>query len=115
MPNPSQDLQTALSLASRNGRDEVVRALLVAKATVNTRDEVSSLNQYNPSHSHPYNAFINKTSETPIWKASCHGHQNCTHLLIESGASVDVPQEVSILALVTSHTLPLKVCGRFCV
>ena len=37
-----QDSSTALHYASVNGHHEVVRVLLAAKATVNTRNKVSS-------------------------------------------------------------------------
>ena len=39
-----QDNATALVVACQNGHDEVVRVLLVAKATVNTPDKVSYSN-----------------------------------------------------------------------
>ena len=33
---------------------------------------------------------------TPLWMASFEGHQKCAELLIEAGANVDVPVEVSM-------------------
>ncbi|XP_064395496.1 ankyrin-3-like isoform X2 [Halichondria panicea] len=69
---------TALYWASRNGRDEIVRVLLAAKATVNTQT---------------------KSGETPLWTASFNGHQKCMELLIDAGANVDVPREDGVTAL----------------
>ena len=37
----TQDNSTALSLASKDGRDEVVGVLIAAKATVDAQDKVS--------------------------------------------------------------------------
>ncbi len=34
--------------------------------------------------------------ETPLWLASICGHQKCVELLINAGANVDVPNEVSV-------------------
>ena len=44
-----QDKSTALHLASINGHDKVVRVLLAVKATVNTRNKVSSVQVCNRS------------------------------------------------------------------
>ena len=33
---------------------------------------------------------------TPLWVASFSGHQKCMELLIDAGANVDVPEEVSV-------------------
>ena len=34
--------------------------------------------------------------ESPFWLASWKGHQKCVRLLINAGANVDVPKEVSV-------------------
>ena len=33
--------------------------------------------------------------ESPLWNASFNGQKKCVELLIEAGANIDVPREVS--------------------
>ncbi len=37
-----------------------------------------------------------QSGETPLYTASFRGHQKCMELLIDAGANVDVPREVSV-------------------
>ena len=57
-----------------------------------------------------------QSGETPLWTASFDGHQKCMELLIDAGANVDVPQEVSVSSC--THSLdsrPIKVWpGTYC-
>ena len=43
--------------------------------------------------------------ETPLYKSSFKGFQKCVELLIEAGAIVDVPQEVSKTIVPPPHVL----------
>ena len=45
---------------------------------------------------------------SPLYSASFHGHQKCVHLLIEAGANVDVPNEVSVTSMHTSQRPPIN-------
>ena len=38
-----------------------------------------------------------------MWVASFDGHQKCVNLLIEAGANVDVPKEVSVTTQSCTH------------
>ena len=49
-----------------------------------------------------------QSGATPLWTASFSGHQKCMELLIDAGANVDVPKEVSVsscthISEATSH------------
>ena len=46
--------------------------------------------------------------ESPLYAASFNGHQKCVHLLIEAGANVDVPKEVSVTSMHTSQRPPIN-------
>ncbi len=107
-----QDDATAVYWASRNGHDEIVRVLLAAKATVNTlQAKVGFVVQTHfPQHA-VYIVFV-QSGETPLYAASFNGHQQCMELLIDAGAIVDIPKEVSVvhtsqrpLATEPSHVL----------
>ena len=74
-----------------------MRVLLAAKATVNTQEKVGFVVQ---THSHNmlftlFSSYV-QSGETPLWAASFYGHQKCMELLIDAGANVDVPKEVSV-------------------
>ncbi len=49
--------------------------------------------------------------ESPLYAASFNGHQKCVELLIDAGASVNVPKEVSVV-----HTASYRIaCNvRWC-
>ena len=87
---------TALNWACREkGRHEVVRALIEAGATVDTQDKVSQIGCV-------YIILLTMSchsqyGQTPLYLASSHGHQNYVELLIQTGANVDVPRQVSIM------------------
>ena len=62
------------------------------------------------SHNMLFTSFSSyvQEGETPLWTASFHGHQKCMELLIDAGANVDVPKEVSVsscthISEATSH------------
>ena len=102
-----QDGWTALYWASRNGHDEIVRVLLAAKATVNTQTKVGFVVI---SHNMLFTLFSSYVQEgrSPLWTASFSGHQKCMELLIDAGANVDIPKEVSVsscthISEATSH------------
>ena len=38
-----------------------------------------------------------QSGQTPLWLACFHGHQKCVELLLKAGASVDMPDEVSVI------------------
>ena len=44
--------------------------------------------------------------ETPLWTASFYGHQKCMELLINAGANVDVPKEVSVSSSIHIASIP---------
>ena len=49
-----------------------------------------------------------QSGQSPLWVACFHGHQQCMELLIDAGANVDVPREVSVsscthISEATSH------------
>ncbi len=37
-----------------------------------------------------------QSGQTPLWSASFDGHNKCVELLIDAGANVDIPDEVSV-------------------
>ncbi len=90
---------SALYWASDNGHDEIVRVLLAAKATVNIQNKVGFVVQ-TISHNMLFTLFSSyiyvQSGQTPLWVASFDGHQKCMELLIDVGANVDVPREVSV-------------------
>ena len=102
-----QDGATALFWASRNGHDEIVRVLLAAKATVNTQNKVGFVVQ---THflQFPFTLFSSyvQWGETSLWIASFYGHQKCMELLIDPGANVDVPNEVSVSSYIHIASIP---------
>ncbi len=93
-----QDGWTAVYCASRNGHDEVVRVLLAAKVTVNTQDKVGFVVQ-TISHNMLFTLFSSyvQSGETSLYAASFYGHQKCLELLIDAGANINVPEEVSVV------------------
>ena len=46
--------------------------------------------------------------ESPLYTASFYGHLKCVQLLLEAGANVDVPKEVSVVRIKrpSSHQTP---------
>ena len=93
-----------------NGHDEIVRVLLAAKATVNTQTKVGFVVKTHFLQHMLFTLFSSyvQLGETPLWTASFHGHQKCMELLIDAGANVDVPKEVSVsscthISEATSH------------
>ena len=48
-----------------------------------------------------------QTGDTPLWKASFNGHQKCVELLVEAGANVYVPRNVSVTSC--THILVISV------
>ena len=48
-----------------------------------------------------------QSGETPLWTASFDGHQKCMELLIDAGANVDIPEEVSVSSCVHTSQRPL--------
>ncbi len=91
-----QDGGTALHWASYNGHDEIVRVLLAAKATINIQHKVGFVVQtiYHNILFTLFSSYV-QSGETPLCTASFYGHQKCMELLIDAGANVDVPKEVS--------------------
>ena len=87
-----------------------MRVLLAAKATVNTQEKVGFVAQTQfPQHA-VYIVFLLciQSGETPLLVASFSGHQKCMVLLIDAGANVDEPKEVSVsscthISEATSH------------
>ncbi len=72
-----------------------MRVLLAAKATVNTQNKVGFVVQTHfPQHA--VSSYV-QSGETPLYAASFYGHQKCVELLIDAGASVNVPKEVSVV------------------
>ena len=62
------------------------------------------------SHNMLFTSFSSyvQLGATPLYAASFNGHQKCMELLIEAGANVDVPNEVSVsscthISEATSH------------
>ncbi len=92
-----QDNRTALYIASCEGYDEVVRVLLAAKATVNTKRKVSFVVQtLSSQHAVIIVSHYVQWGETPLMSASFKGNQKCVELLIDAGANVDMQKEVSV-------------------
>ncbi len=81
--------QTPLHYASEHGHSEVVQLLLSHGATVDMKDEVSSIDRiiqlciFKIIISFQYN-------ETPLYYASEHGHSEVVQLLLSHGATVDM-------------------------
>ena len=46
-------------------------------------------------------SFTLQWRQSPLWLASCCGHQKCVELLLEAGAIVDVQKDVSVRVSVT--------------
>ncbi len=76
-----------------------MRVLLAAKATVNTQTKVGFVVQTHfPQHAvHIVFLLYVQSGETPLWTASFDGHKKCVKLLIDAGANIDVPKEVSVV------------------
>ncbi len=87
---------TAVYWASINGHDEVVRVLLAARATANTQNKVGFVVQTHFPLFTLFSSYV-QWGQTPLYTASFYGHQKCVELLIDAGASVDVPKEVSVV------------------
>ena len=51
--------------------------------------------------------FYSQWGETALWKASFYGHQKCVELVVEAGANVDVPNNVSVTSC--THILVISV------
>ncbi len=80
--------------------------LLAAKATINTQTKVGFVVQTHMLFT-LFSSYV-QSGATPLWTASFHGHQKCMELLIDAGANVDVPNEVSVsscthISEATSH------------
>ena len=98
---------TALNWAcGEKGRHEVVRALIEAGATVDTQNKVSRI-VYVCVYVCVYISLLtmcchSQFGQTPLYIASFHGHQNYVELLIQMGANVDVPKQVSIMLSIST-------------
>ncbi len=56
-----------------------------------------------PQHA-VYIVFLHvQLGQTPLWTASVSGHQKCMELLINAGANVDIPNEVSVSSFIYTH------------
>lgn len=74
---PGEDRHRALVLASQHGHVEVVRLLL---------DAGEDPNRYNPKGNHAHS--------TPLHQAAIAGHEAVVRLLVERGASLDMPDTI---------------------
>ena len=59
-------------------------------------------------HDHVSFNLHTQSGESPLYTASFNGHQKCVNLLIEAGANVDVPTEVSVTSTHTSQRPPIN-------
>ncbi len=83
-----------------------MRVLLGAKAIVNTQTKVGFVVLTHFLFT-LFSSYV-QCGKTPLWIASFDGHQKCMELLIDAGANVNVPNEVSVsscthISEATSH------------
>lgn len=82
--------------ASSEGFVDVVKALLEAKADLNTINEVwHCRNNTIAGMSYSHSVCISQDGETAIFFAARNGHVNIVNVLAENGAAVDHKNKVA--------------------
>ena len=59
-------------------------------------------------HDHVSFILYVQWGQSPLWSASYNGQLGCVHLLIEAGANVDMPKEVTVTSVHTSQRPPIN-------